>query len=89
MSKLLMEYIRLVVESARTPQQLLSPDDSGVEDTADGSDTGDRKPEEVVDEFSGVAGALGGGGGYTLPLGMSPDDAGRKKETMGRKKRRK
>jgi hypothetical protein len=85
MGNLLMQYIRLVIESARTPQQLLSPDDSGVEDTAGGSDEGcTGSVEGEVDESSGCASALGGTGtagfgGYTAPLGMSPDKLGRKK----------
>lgn len=34
-----------------------------------------EQQEEELTEFSGAAGV----GGYSLPLGMNPDDAGRKK----------
>lgn len=66
---------------ARVPNQLISPDDAGQgkEDVADES-------EEVADvnEFS----SAGGGSimGYSLPLGMDPDSAGRKKNKVRSKK---
>jgi hypothetical protein len=78
MSKqLLVRYLRLAVaeaKQARVPNQLIEPD--SVNSKEEGSEV------EHVDEFSGV-GAIAG---YTAPLGMSPDDLGRKK---GRSRRRK
>jgi len=66
---LLRQYLRLVFEStpmARVPTQLLSPDDVNKE-----QDSEQDEDYEAVEEFSGVAGAVGGGslGGFTAPLG--------------------
>ena len=78
MSKVLLaRYIRLVLEvgNARVPTQLLDPSDED-----DGKN--DKDEVEDVNEFSGV-GAISG---YTAPLGMSPDDLGRKKDRTRRRK---
>lgn len=76
MNRLLKEFIRLAIvegEIARVPNQLMSPSDQQEED------------EEGVNEFSSV----GGGAivGYSLPLGMDPDAAGRFKNRPRRKKK--
>jgi len=65
-------------EIARVPNQLLSPDESSKEESGE--------PEENVQEFS----SMGGGAvmGYTLPLGMDPDAAGRKKNRLRRNKKK-
>lgn len=84
MSELLKQYIRMIVsegEIARVPNQLLSPDgDSKRED-----DDGNGEAMDDVQEFSSV----GGGNimGYSLPLGMNPDAAGRKKNRPRPKKK--
>jgi hypothetical protein len=74
---LLARYIRLVIEArnARVPNQLLDASDT---------ESGEKEKDEVedVNEFSGV----GAVAGYTAPLGMSPDDLGRKKGRTRRKK---
>ena len=74
-----MEYIRLALREARlarVPQQLMPlPAEIGTEE--DGTEE-----QENVQEFSGV-GAIAG---YTAPLGMSPDELGRKKNKPRRKK---
>lgn len=63
---------------ARVPNQLIDPDDvQGKEDVTDEADAGD------VNEFSGV----GGIAGYSLPLGMDPDAAGRRKNAPRSKKK--
>lgn len=79
---LLEEFIRLVLKEsslARVPNQLLSPDGEGNEEKGE--------PEEVeaapVHEFSGVGSIIG----YSLPLGMNPDDAGRQKNRPRPKKK--
>lgn len=71
MSKLLKEFIETFLETglARVPQQLVSTEDEQ-------ADNGEE--EEGVNEFSGAGGAAG----YTLPLGMDPDSAGRKKNSL-------
>ena len=43
------------------------------------------EPEEAVDEMSGVGGSLGGGGGFTGPLGLSSEDM--KGPGVGKKKK--
>ena len=76
MSKVLLaRYIRLVLETrnARVPTQLLDPE---------GSEEEGKDEVEDVNEFSGV----GAVAGYTAPLGMSPDDLGRKKSRSRRRK---
>lgn len=67
----------MVVEGdiARVPNQLLSPDSESKED-----------PEEAVQEFSSVGG--GAVMGYSLPLGMDPDAAGRQMNRPRRKKKK-
>lgn len=74
MNALLKAYIKELVESelARVPNQLVSANVQGEEDTDD------------VNEFSSV----GGGAimGYSLPLGMNPDLAGRKKNKPKKKR---
>lgn len=60
---------------ARVPNQLLSPDEASKEE-----------PEENVQEFSSVGG--GAVMGYTLPLGMDPDAAGRQKNRPRRNKKK-
>jgi hypothetical protein len=81
MSELLKKYIRLVVEGdiARVPNQLLSPDESPKSDS--------NEIEDNVQEFSSVGG--GAVMGYSLPLGMNPDAAGRQKNRPRRKKKSK
>jgi len=74
-SKLLMRYIRQVVEGhlARVPNQLVS----------DGSHEGEtEEATEEMDEFAAVGGGIAG---YTAPLGMDPDRLGRKKNKPRRK----
>lgn len=70
MSQLLRTYLKMVLEGeiARVPNQLMSIN----------SDS--EKEEENVNEFS----SIGGGSivGYSLPLGMNPDLAGRKKNRL-------
>jgi hypothetical protein len=74
MSNLLKRYVKLMLEtdSARVPQQLVSSETDG---QSGNSDSGEEA--EDVNEFSGAGGAAG----YTLPLGMDPDAAGRKKNS--------
>lgn len=73
MGNLLVRYIRLAVDearSARVPQQLVTADsekNSGKNDDSQEADQG-------VNEFSGV----GSIAGYSAPLGMDPDRLGRK-----------
>jgi hypothetical protein len=77
---LLKEFIKLAVESplARVPNQLLSPDsDNHAEEESPSG-------EEAVQEFSGVGSIMG----YSLPLGMDPDAAGRQKNAPRRKKKK-
>ena len=72
MSKLLEEYIKLALGEAhlaRVPQQLTPPTDIKKED---------EEADDSVEEASGT-GAIAG---YVLPLGMSPDSAGRKKNKV-------
>ena len=81
MSTLLKEFIKLSLsegEIARVPNQLLSPESVP---------SGEEEKEEAVQEFSSV----GGGNivGYSLPLGMDPDAAGRQKNRPRRKKKNK
>ncbi len=82
MSDLLKRYIRMVVkegELARVPNQLLSPEDH------EGEEEG-MKAGDVQQEFSSVgSGAIMG---YSLPLGMNPDAAGRQKNRPRRKKKK-
>lgn len=77
---MLEKFIRMVLAEnpdARVPTQLLSPDDvKGQEDRG--------HEEEGIEEFSGV-GAIAG---YTLPLGMNPDAAGRRNNSSHRKKKK-
>lgn len=78
MSKLLKRYITMVLEDARlarVPQQLVSPDGEQSGNSEDG-----KEEAEDVYEFSGA----GAGAGYTLPLGMDPDAAGRRKNSLRR-----
>ena len=72
---LLKKFIRLAIAEsalARVPNQLISPDES--EESDDG---------EEANEACG----MGGGGvmGYTAPLGLDPDELGRKKNKTGKK----
>lgn len=62
-SLLLKTYIREIVKEALAPKK--SVKNTKIEELT----------EDELTEFSG-AGAVGG---YSLPLGMNPDDAGRKK----------
>lgn len=82
--KLLRQYIETVVAEsplARVPTQLLPPEDSSGRGKS--KKRKDKEGDEVK-EFSGSgAGAVAG---YTLPLGMSPDAAGRRKNRPKRKK---
>lgn len=78
---LLEEFIRLILvenPDARVPTQLLSPDE--VKGDKEGKDH--DVENQGIEEFSG-AGAIAG---YTLPLGMNPDAAGRRKNKSQRKK---
>lgn len=71
MSKTLVEYIRLALREAalaRVPQQLVTTEEDDGKEGTEGT-------EGDVNEFSG-AGAVAG---FTGPLGMSPDELGRKK----------
>ena len=74
MGNLLEQYVKLMLETglARVPQQLVSSETDG---QSGNSDNGEEA--EDVNEFSGASGAAG----YTLPLGMDPDAAGRKKNS--------
>jgi hypothetical protein len=78
MSKqLLVRYLRMAVKEAhdaRVPNQLVSTSDQDGERNED---------EEDVNEFSGVGG--GGLQGFSAPLGMDPNDLGRKKNKPKRK----
>lgn len=73
---LLVAYIREAVKEAhlaRVPDQLVSTDsEEGRSDIGDSED---------VNEFSGVGGIMG----YTGPLGIDPDELGRKKNKPKRK----
>lgn len=64
---------------ARVPNQLLSPDEH------EGEEEG-IKAGDVQQEFS----SMGGGAvmGYSLPLGMDPDAAGRQKNRPRRKNKK-
>lgn len=77
MNNLLKTYLKMVVEGeiARVPNQLMSVGDS------------EKEKEENVNEFSSIGG--GSIAGYTLPLGMNPDSAGRQKNRSKRKKQNK
>lgn len=75
MSNLLEEFVRLVVETARVPQQLLPPDEDNGE-----VEVGDEVNDDEIKEFSGV----GACSGYQAPFGANPDKLGRGKN----KKRR-
>lgn len=73
MSKLLLKYIRMAIDEAklaRVPNQLIEPD----------SEQDDDSNTEVdnVDEYSG-AGSIAG---YVAPLGVDPNDIGRKKNKV-------
>lgn len=86
--ELLKQYIRRIVESARVPQQLLSPSD----DDSDVNNAGDSEEEGDLDEFSTCGSAFGGSdgsgyGGYTAPLGASGNSLGRKKNKSTKKRR--
>lgn len=77
-----MFYIKMAIAEAklaRVPNQLLSPTD-----VEDGNGKEEDETDENVNEFS----SCGSGGivGYSGPLGIDPDELGRKKNT--RKKRR-
>lgn len=70
--KLLVRYIKEAIAEtklARVPNQLLSPKEE--------SGKNDDEAVENVNEFSGV----GSIAGYTAPLGMDPDELGRKKNS--------
>lgn len=72
MSKALRRYIKLVLEqdNARVPTQLMSPEEA--EEAGNDRDK-DEDEGNNVDEFTAVAGAMGGNGfgGYTSPMGSS------------------
>lgn len=74
---LLMRYVKMVLESAkdaRIPNQLVGNEDSETDKK--------KKEKQDIDEFSGVGAVMG----YSAPLGMNPDDMGRKKnKPRGRK----
>lgn len=74
--RLLVRLIRLVMaesgDTARVPNQLMSPDEVSHLTAAD---------DEEVTEFSG-AGAVAG---YSAPLGVDPDRLGRKKDASKRR----
>lgn len=67
----------MVLESAkdaRIPNQLVGNEDSETDKK--------KKEKQDIDEFSGVGAVMG----YSAPLGMNPDDMGRKKnKPRGRK----
>ena len=73
MNKEFREYIRMLISeimeenSLPTASQLVSSSKDKGETPVDK----DSEEDEELDEFSGV-GAIGGGG-FSLPLGMSPD----------------
>lgn len=78
--KLLEEFIRLALQEtplARVPNQLM---------TFDGEPAEKGEPEEVDAEQVQEMG-VGSIMGYSLPLGMDPDDAGRQKNSIRRKKK--
>lgn len=80
---LLKEFIKLATESplARVPNQLLSPDGDNHAEKEE-SPSGDDAAQ--VQEFSGVGSIMG----YSLPLGMDPDAAGRQKNRPRQKKKK-
>ena len=84
-AKLLEEFIKMIVSEnplARVPTQLLPPETSGQKSGHKRNKEVEVHEEENLEEFSGV-GAIAG---YTLPLGMNPDAAGRRKNRPRRKK---
>lgn len=70
MNSSLKEYIRHIVRECVQPTE--------AEDTSKNIE----EIEEELQEFSGCAGI----GGYSLPLGMNPDSAGRNKNKVTNKK---
>ena len=71
----LVEYIKLVLLEVDTSHN------AHVADQLTGELSDDDPKKEDIDEFSG-AGAIAG---YTVPLGMSGDDLGRKKNSSKKK----
>lgn len=87
--RLLRRYVRLVTEVGNDPRvasQLMEPEDE--EEKAQGQElpADKEKDEGELEEFSSV----GGGNivGYTLPLGMDPDAAGRRKNAPPKRRKR-
>ena len=86
--RLLRRYVRLLAEVETDPRvssQLLEPEDE--EEKARGTPSSDADTgEEELEEFS----SCGGGNivGYSLPLGMDPDAAGRRKNAPPKKRRK-
>lgn len=69
MENLLREFLQLILfeaRNARVPNQLHSRSSK--------KKSSDKDKEEKQVEMSTVAGSLGGGGGYTAPLGASSAD---------------
>lgn len=72
------------MRNANVPQQLVSKGRSGR--GRPDSDSEEKEDEKEVDEMSTVGGSLGGGGGYTAPLGLDSEDM--KGPSAGKKKRK-
>lgn len=70
------------MRNANVPQQLMSRGRSGK--GKEEKEDGDEKEDEV--DESSVAGVLGGGGGFTAPLGLDSEDM--KGLSAGKKKRK-
>ena len=81
-----MKLVTEVETNPRAPSQLVEPEDD--DEKAKGKRLKDKdKDEQDLEEFSSV----GGGNivGYTLPLGMDPDKAGRQKNAAPKRRRSK
>jgi hypothetical protein len=89
MTRALRNYIKLIVSeamrNAHVAGQLVNVD----KDKGSPEEDKDKDSEEEVEEMSTVAGSLGGGGGYTAPLGLSGQDVEGPASKGERKKRKK
>jgi hypothetical protein len=73
------------IRNANVPQQLLSKGRSG----KGKPNHEEEEDEKEVEEMSTVGGSLGGGGGFTAPLGLSSEDmknSSRNDRRSGRKR---